>query len=179
MADSFSGKEGFLGLDASGKVVSACLTGFGHINKGDLKFTVTPLFTKPLIVLHVEIQPLRVLVNASYEQTKHLAGSIIFLNKTALIRPFVLRINKSEADGQNSWLTIDASSNIHAVGEVQSYDPKTHSIITDAPFPHTRPYTYSDKTGMPGEKDIHSDYNSGYNGFWLVGNQKTSTKGSN
>jgi len=172
---SFSGEEGFLGLDASGKVVSASLTGTGHINKGDFKFTVTPLFTKPLEVLQVESQPLRILVNASYEQTKHLAGSIIRLNKPALIRSFVLRVNKSEAEGKNSWLTIDASSNIHAVGVVQSYDPKTHSIITDAPFPHTRPYTYtySEKTGfgLPAEKNVHYDYNGGYNGFWLVDNQ--------
>jgi len=86
-----------------------------------------------------------------------------------------LRVNKSEAAGKNSWLTIDASSNIHAVGVVQSYDPKTHSIITDAPFPHTRPYTYtySEKTGfgLPAEKNVHYDYNGGYNGFWLVDNQ--------
>jgi len=102
-----------LGLDASGKVVSASLTGTGHINKGDFKFTVTPLFTKPLEVLQVESQPLRILVNASYEQTKHLAGSITRLNKPMLIRPFVLRVNKSEAAGQSSWLSLDASSNIH------------------------------------------------------------------
>jgi len=172
---SFSGEEGFLGLDASGKVIFASLTGTGYINKGDFKFAVTPLFTKPLEVLQVESQPLRILVNASYEQTKHLAESIIRLNKSTLIRPFVLRVNKSEAAGENSWLTMDASSNIHAVGVVKSYDPKTHSIITGSPFPHTRPYTYtySEKTGfgLPRQPGFQYDYNGGYNGFWLVGNQ--------
>ena len=124
--------------------------------------------------MQVESQPLRILVNASYEQTKHLEGSIIRLNKPTLIRPFVLRVNKSEAAGKNSWLTIDASSNIHAIGIVQSYDPKTHSIITDAPFPHTYPYTYSysEKTGLVViDENIQYDYNGGYNGFLLVGNQ--------
>jgi hypothetical protein len=172
---SFSGEEGFLGLDASGKVVSVSLTGPGTIIKGDFKFIATPLFTKPLEVIKVESQPLRILVNATYEKTKNLTGSIIRLNKPGLIRPFVLRVNKSEAAGKNSWLTLDASSNIHAVGVVQSYDPETNSIITDAPFPHTRPYTYtySETTGFgsQAEKDVQYDYNGGYNGFWLVDNQ--------
>ncbi len=177
---SFSGEEGFLTLDASGNVVSASLTGIGHIKKGGFKFIITPLFTKPLEVLQIDSIPFRILVNAPYEQTRHLPGSIIRLNKSSLIRPFVLRVNRSEAEGQNSWLTIDASSNIHAVGVVQSYDPKTHSIITDAPFPHTRPYTYtySEKTGfgLPAEKNIQYDYNGGYNGFWLVGSQNPQQK---
>jgi hypothetical protein len=117
------------------------------------------------------------LVNASYEETKNLEGSMIRLNKHGLIRPFVLLVNKSEAAGKNSWLTIDASGNAQATGTVQSYDPKTNSIATEAPFPHTRPYTYtySEKTGFPGqtEKNIDYAYNGGYNGFWLVGNQKS------
>jgi hypothetical protein len=174
---SFSGEEGFLGLDASGKIIFVSLTGAGHINKGDFKFTVTPLFTRPLRVLQIENQPLRLLVNASYEETKNLEGSMIRLNKHGLIRPFVLLVNKSEAAGKNSWLTIDASGNAQATGTVQSYDPKTNSIATEAPFPHTRPYTYtySEKTGFPGqtEKIIDYAYNGGYNGFWLVGNQKS------
>jgi hypothetical protein len=89
-----------------------------------------------------------------------------------LIRPFVLRVNKSTAAGQNSWLTIDASSNIHAVGVVQRYDFKNHCIFTDAPFPNTRPYTYNfdENTGFSGQGTVQRDYNGGYNGFWLVGN---------
>jgi hypothetical protein len=172
---SFSGEEGYLGLDLTGKVVSVSLTGTGYIRKDRFKFTATPLFKKPLEVLEVENQPLRILVNANYEQTKNLSGSIIRLNRSLLARPFVLRVNKSEAAGQNSWLTLDASSNIHAVGVVLSYDPVINSINTDAPFPHTRPYTYtySEKTGFPSavEKDVQYDYNGGYNGFWLVDNQ--------
>ena len=179
---SFKGEEGFLGLNGSGNVVSASLTGSGHIDKGDFKFTVTPLFTKPLNVLKVESQPLRVLVNAPYEQTKQLAGSIVRLNRPMLIRPFVLRVNKSEAAGQSSWLTLDASSNIHAVGVVQSYDLETNSVITDAPLPHTRPYTYtySEETGfgLPAEKNIKYDYNGGYNGFSLVDNQNPQKRAS-
>ena len=173
---SFAGEEGFLGLDAFGKVISASLTGSGHIIKDDFKFTVTPLFTKPMKVLQIENQPLRLLVDASYKQTKHLENSIIRLNKSGLARPFVLRVNKSEAAGKNSWLTIDAFGNTQAIGRVQSYDPTTHSIITDAPFPHLRPYTYtySEKTGYgTHEENIDYSSNEGYNGFWLVGNQKT------
>lgn len=167
---SFSGEEGFLGLDASGKVISASLTGTGYINHGEFKFTVQPLFTKPLEVLEVQNQPLRILVNAPVIKTKLLGGSIIRLNKPELIRPFVLRVNKIEAAGQNSWLILDASGNTHAVGVVQNNEALTNSIITDSPFPHTRPYiyTYEESKGGPEKNEIQRDYNGGYNGFWLV-----------
>ena len=175
---SFSGEEGFLGLDASGKVMSASLTGTGHIQKGQFNFNVQPLFTKPLEVLEVKNQPLRILVNASYNVTQHLEGSIIRLNKPELIRPFILRVNKIEAAGQNSWLTLDASGNIHAVGLVQSYEPQTNSIITDSPFPHTRPYLYSyeESKDSQDKKTIQRDYNGGYNGFWLVSEKDKNQK---
>lgn len=172
---SFSGEEGYLGLDSSGKVVSVSLTGNGEIKKGDFKFTVKPMFTKPLKVLKIENRPLRILVNASYEQTKHLVGNIVRLVKPELNRPYVLQVNKSKVAGQNSWLTLNASSNIHAIGTAVSYNPQTNSIITEAPFPHTRPYTYtySEQTGYGAgvEKDVQYDYNGGYNGFWLVGSK--------
>jgi hypothetical protein len=172
---SFSGEEGYLGLDASGNVLSASLTGTGEIRKGEFTFTVKQLFKKPLQILQVENQPLRILVNASYEQTKQLTGCIIRLVKPSLIRPYVLQVKQSKAAGKNSWLTLNASGNIHAVGKVLSYNPITNSIITDAPFPHTRPYTYtySEKTGFgqPMEKNVQYDYNGGYNGFWLVSSQ--------
>jgi hypothetical protein len=172
---SFSGEEGYLGLDSSGKVVAVSLTGNGEIKKGDFKFTVKQMFTKPLKVLKIENQPLRILVNAPFEQTKHLSGNIVRLVKPELIRPYVLQVNQSKAAGQNSWLTLNASSNIHAIGTAVSYNPQTKSILTEAPFPHTRPYTYtySEKTGYGAglEKDVQYDYNGGYNGFWLVGSK--------
>lgn len=51
-----------------------------------------------------------------------------------------------------------------------SYDRQTHSLITDAPLPHARPYlfNYDDETGMPLGATARADYNGGYNGFWLV-----------
>ncbi len=167
---SFSGEEGFLGLDVSGKVMTVTLTGAGHISKDDFSFVVEPLFANPLKILQVKSQPLRILVDAPEEQTKHLTGNMIRLNKPALARPFVLRVTKSEGEGQHSWLTLDASSNVHAIGKVTGYDQKTRSLTTDAPFPHTRPYlfNYDDKTGMPLGSDARADYNGGYNGFWLV-----------
>jgi hypothetical protein len=170
---TFSGEEGYLGLDSSGKIISASLTGAGEIKKGDFKITVQPLFEKPLKVLKVENQPLRVLVNAPYDQTRRLAGSVIRLTRPELSRPYVLQVNESKAEGQNSWLILNGSDNIHAVGKVLSFDSKTNTIVTDAPFPHTRPYTYnySETSGYPrGDKNL--DYNGGYNGFWLVSNQK-------
>ena len=171
---SFTGEEGYLGLDATGKVLSASLTGAGGIKKGNFRFTVKQLFTKPLEVLQVKEQPLRILVNAPYEQTKQLAGNIIRLARPELSRPYVLQVNHSKADGKNSWLTLNASDNTHAVGKVLKYNTETNSIITEAPFPHTRPYTYnySEATGFAqADKSIQRDYNGGYNGFWLVGNQ--------
>ncbi len=169
---TFSGEEGYLGLNSSGKVISASLTGAGEIKKGSFEFIVRPLFKQPLKVLQIENQPLRILVNAPYEQTKQLAGSVIRLAKPELSRPYVLLVNQSQAEGQNSWLILNASDNIHSVGKVLSYNAENNSILTDAPFPHTRPYVYnySEITGSPrGEKNI--DYNGGYNGFWLVGSQ--------
>lgn len=169
---TFSGEEGYLGLNSSGKVISASLTGAGEIKKGDFRFTVGPLLKEPLKVLKIENQPLRILVNAPYEQTKQLVGNIIRLTKPVLSRPFVLLVNQSKGEGQNSWLILNASDNIHSVGKVLSYNAENNSILTDAPFPHIRPYVYnySEITGSPrGEKNI--DYNGGYNGFWLVGNK--------
>jgi hypothetical protein len=169
---TFAGEEGYLGLNSAGKVISASLTGAGEIKKGSFKFIVRPLFKQPLKVLQIENQPLRILVNAPYEQTKQLAGNIIRLTKPELSRPFVLLVNQAKAEGQNSWLILNASDNIHSVGRVLSFDAANNSIVTDAPFPHTRPYVYnySEITGSPrGEKVI--DYNGGYNGFWLVGNK--------
>jgi hypothetical protein len=172
---SFSGEEGFLATDASGQVVSASLTGTGYIKKDNFKLTVSPLFKRPLEVLEIKNQPLRILVNASYDLTKQLEGSIIRIVRPLMARPFVIRVNKSTSAGENSWLTMDASTNIHSVGVVQSYDPDTNSIITDAPFPHTRPYvyTYSETTGLGAQKEenVQYDYNEGYNGFWLVVNE--------
>ncbi|HEY0668994.1 MAG TPA: heparinase II/III family protein, partial [Sphingobacteriaceae bacterium] len=165
---SFSGEEGFLGLNSAGKIVSASLTGQGYIQKRDFKFTVKPLFEEPLEILQVESQPLRVLVNIPFEKTRKLEGSIVRLTRPELIRPFVLRVNESKAAGNKSWLIMDASSNIHAVGVVNHYEQDT--ITTDAPFPHTRPYvfSYDANTGMPGGTTKNRDYNGGYNGFWLV-----------
>ncbi len=167
---SFSGEEGFLGLDAAGRVMSASLTGIGYIHRPHFKFTVVPLFDEPLKILEVKEQPLRVLVNAPVIITKQLAGSVVRLNKPGLARPFVLRVNGSEAAGNNSWLTLDASGNVHAIGTVKSYDQKTKSLTTDAPLPHARPYLYryDDQTGMPGGGSPQTDYNGAYNGFWLV-----------
>lgn len=169
---TFSGEEGYFGVNSNGKVISASLTGAGEIRKGSFTFSVKPAITQPLKVLKVENQPLRVLVNAPYEQAKTLEGSIVRLAKAELSRPFVLMVNQVKAEGQNSWLILNGSDNIHSVGKVISYDAKTNSVLTDAPFPHTRPYVYnySEITGSPrGEKVI--DYNGGYNGFWLVGNK--------
>lgn len=168
---SFSGEEGFLGLNAEGKVITASLTGAGSIHRGEFTFTVKPLFPKPLKVVAVENQPLRILVNAPYDQTQHLAGSIVRVTRSGLARPFVLRVDSSRAAGQNSWLVMEASSNVHAIGTVQAYDVKTHSITTGAPFPHVRPFTfnYDAKTGMGGRAANQPNYNGGYNGFRFVG----------
>ncbi|WP_316812681.1 heparinase II/III family protein [Pedobacter heparinus] len=170
---SFSGEEGYLGIDAAGKVLAASLTGAGHISNGNFKMTVQPLFTAPLKILQVKSRPLRIKVNAPYASTGNLAGSIIRVNRVALARPYALRVNAAKADGRNSWLMLDASSNVHAVGKVKRYDPKTHGVVTDAPFPHTRPYTYnySYETGLPAISTANRDYNGGYNGFWLVDSQ--------
>ncbi len=173
---SFSGEEGFLGLDASGKVISASLTGAGHLAKDQFTFTVKPLFVNPLRVLETKDKPLRILVNVPYKQGRQLEGSIIKLNRTGLARPFVLKVNESEAAGKNTWLTIDASGNTFAEGTIKGYDPSAaNSIVTDAPFSYVRPftYTYSEKTGFGAtEKDIDYTYNGGYNGFWLIANQQ-------
>jgi hypothetical protein len=130
-----------------------------------------------LEVLEIKNQPLRILVNASYDLTKQLEGSIIRIVRPLMARPFVLRVKESFAAGENSWLTMDASTNIHSVGVVKSYDPDKNSIITDAPFPHTRPYvyTYSETSGLGSQKEenVQYDYNGGYNGFWLVATENT------
>lgn len=167
---TFSGEEGYLSLDANGKVSAASLTGSGEIRRGNFKFTVIPRFTKPLQILKIENQPLRLLVNAPFEQTRYLAGSILRLNKAGLARPFSLRVQKSEAAGQDSWLTMDASSNIHAVGIVKSYDAASRTLTTDAPFPHARPYLYGYdfETGKSGISNSQNEYNGAYNGFQIV-----------
>ncbi len=166
---SFAGEEGFLGLDASGKVISVSLTGEGRIGKGNFGFELERLFTGPLKIVQVKSQPLRILVDAPEAQARQLAGSALRLNKPSLSRPFVLRVIKSESAGRQTWLTLDASSNVQAIGTVKSYDPGTKSLATEAQFPRTRPYqyTYDDETGMP-RSDILVDYNGGYNGFWVV-----------
>ncbi len=173
---SFSGEEGFAGLDASGNVIAASLTGEGYLAKDQFKFTVKPLFVHPLQVLEVKDNPLRILVNVPYKQGRQLEGSIIKLNRTGLARPFVLRVNESEAAGKNTWLTIDASGNTFAEGTVKAYDPSAaNSVVTDAPFPHARPYvyTYSETTGDGApDKGVDYTYNGGYNGFWFIANQQ-------
>ena len=167
---SFSGEEGYLSLDGEGKVLAASLTGSGEIRKGQFKFSVATRFTKPLQILKIENQPLRLLVNAPYDQTRHLAGSIVRLNKAGLSRPFSLRVQKIEAAGQDSWLTMDASSNIHAVGIVKSYDAASHTLTTDAPFPRARPYLfgYDFETGESGISNSQNEYNGTYDGFQVV-----------
>lgn len=171
---SFSGEEGFLGVNISGKAESVSLTGNGHLQKGSFNFTVAPLFQKPLQILKIEQQPLRLLVNASAEDTKLLSGSIVRLNRAGLARPFTLRVDSSVKAGTNSWLIMDASSNVHAIGLVNTYDDQTHTITTDSPFPHTRAYrfNYDYSTGSGGSPNTSSDYNGGYDGFWLVNSQK-------
>jgi hypothetical protein len=160
-------------MNAGGKVESASLTGKGHLRKGSFNFTVEPLFSKPLQILKIEQQPLRLLVNASAEETKLLSGSIVRLNRSGLARPFTLRVDKSESEGANSWLIMDASSNVHAIGVVGNYDSQTHTITTDSPFPHTRAYTfnYNYSTGNGGSPNTSTDYNGGYDGFWIVNSE--------
>ncbi len=167
---SFAGEEGFLSLDANKKVQAASLTGAGEIHAKGFAFQVAPRFKKLLKVLEIEDQPLRLLVNAPFEQTQHLAGSIVRLNKPNLARPFSLRVQSSAASGANSWLTLDASGNTHAVGTVHSFDAKTNIITTDAPFPRARPYlfSYDYKTGKSGASSAQDSYNGTYNGFYLV-----------
>jgi hypothetical protein len=167
---SFAGEEGFLSFDANKKVQAASLSGAGEIRANDFTFTATPRFTKPLRILEIKDQPLRLLVNAPFEQTQYLVGSIVRLNKPNLARPFSLRVQSSEAAGENSWLTLDASGNTHAVGTVKSFDAKTNTITTDAPFPRARPYLfgYDYETGKSGISNSQESYNGTYNGFHLV-----------
>lgn len=176
----FSGEEGFLGLDAAGNVTAASLTGAGYIKKGSFRFTVKPLLAVPLRVMQIQENPLRILVNISHAQCRQLEGSIVRLNRKGLVRPFVLRVNKSEAAGKNTWLTMDASGNTFAEGTIRNYDSSaTHSILTDAPFPHVRPYvyTFSEKTGLNApDKGVDYTYNGGYNGFWFIVNQQPGQK---
>jgi len=168
----FSGREGFLGLDGKGNVLSASLTGTGSASKDNFRLSVEPLFIKPLNILKVSDGPLKILVSGPYEKTKKLEGCIIRINRPLLARPFVFRVRESREAGRNSWLHLDASSDIHAVGTVTAYNDSTGCITTGSPFPHTRPYvyTYSGTTGksMRQEENVRYDYNGGYNGFWLV-----------
>lgn len=170
---SFSGEEGYLGIDTAGNVLVASITGAGHIYKGNFKIDVQPLFTAALKILQIKTLPLRILVNAPYASTKSLDNSIVLVNRTSLARPYALRVNEAQAEGKNSWLILDASSNVHAVGEVKDYQPENQTLITESPFPHTRPYTYnySYKTGLPAKSSLNRDYNGGYNGFWLLDSQ--------
>src|SRR5690606_25565532 len=168
---SFTGEEGFLGLNAKGKVVTASLTSAGYLHKGSFSMTVSPLFHEPLQVLAVENQPLRILVNAAYGQTQHLAGSLVRVTRPGLARPFALRVDSSRAGGENSWLVMEASSHVHRTGTGPEYAAEDHCSTPPAPFPHVRPYTfnYNYKTGDGGRAPNQPDYNGGYNGFWLVG----------
>jgi hypothetical protein len=167
---SFAGEEGFLSFDENQKVLAASLTGAGEIRAKDFTFTVAPRFSGPLKVLKIKNQPLQILVNAPHEQTQFLAGSIVRLTKPSLARPFSLRVLGSKADGENSWLTLDASSNIHAVGAVKSFDAQANIITTEAPFPRARPYLfgYDYKTGKSGISNSQESYNGTYNGFHVV-----------
>jgi hypothetical protein len=167
---SFAGEEGFLILEENQKAQAVSLTGAGEIRAKDFAFTVAPRFTKPLKVLEIKDQPLRLLVDAPFEQTQHLSGSIVRLNKPSLARPFSLRVQSSQDAGQNSWLTLDASGNTHAVGTIQSFDAKTNIITTDAPFPRARPYlfSYDYETGKSGISNAQDSYNGTYNGFHVV-----------
>ncbi len=174
----FSGEEGFLSLDASGKIIAASLTGEGSVQKQGFRFTVKPLLNQNLRVLEIKENPLRIRVDASYEDCRKLEGAVLRVNRTGLIRPFVIRVNKCERKGAETWLILDASDNTVAEGTVRAYD--STGIHTDAPFPHTRPfvYTFSEKTGFGTglEKGVNYTYNGGYNGFWLVTNRQPNKK---
>jgi hypothetical protein len=170
---SFQGEEGFARLDKNNKLQSASMAGIGQIKLPDFEMTVQPLLQKPLTVLEVANSPLRLRVNAPLEITGHLAGALIRLNRKNMARPFALLIKSAAAAPGGSWLTLDASSNVEAIGTVQSFDAKTGAITTNAPFPRTRPYLYAYdfKTGESGSVNAQESYNESYNGLCLVNPQ--------
>jgi len=167
---SFQGEEAFAKLDHNGKVQSASLAGSGQLQLPGFNMTVQPLLQKPLTVLEVADSPLRLRVDAPVEIMQHLSGALIRLNRKSMARPFALLVKSVAAAPGGSWLTLDASSNVEAIGTVQSFDPQTDTITTDAPFPRTRPYLYAydPKTGNSGTVNAQQSYNESYNGLCLV-----------
>ena len=95
---------------------------------------------------------------------------MVRLNRPSLSRPFALRVDRCEAAGEQSWLILQASGNVHAVGTVRHYDAEHHRLVADMPLPHARPYVYryDSQTGMPRAGSEETTYNGAYNGFWLV-----------
>lgn len=168
---SFQGEEGFARLDQNNKVQSASLAGVGHIDLPGFKMSVQPLLQKPLTVLEVANSPLRLRVNAPLEVTQHLAGGLIRLNRKGMARPFALLVKSVAAAPDGTWLTLEASSNVEAIGVVESYDGKNQTITTNSPFPRTRPYLfgYNFTTGNSGSGlNPQESYNESYNGLLLV-----------
>ena len=171
---AFQGEEGFARLDTGNKVQYASLAGAGQIQLPGFKMSVQSRLKKPLTVLEVANSPLRLRVDAPLEITQHLTGALIRLNRKGMARPFALLVKNAETAPGGSWLTLDASSNVEAIGTVQAFDAKTRTITTNAPFPRTRPYLYAYdfKTGNSGSANAQQSYNESFNGLRLT-NTKT------
>lgn len=170
---AFQGEEGFARLDQNNNVQSASLAGIGQLQLSNFTMSVRPLLQKPMTVLEVANSPLRLRVDAPLEITQHLTGALIRLNRKNMARPFVLLVKNVSTAPDGSWLTLDASSNVEAIGTVQSFDAETNTITTDAPFPRTRPYLYAYdfKTGESGSANAQESYNESYDGLCLVNPQ--------
>jgi len=169
---SFQGEEAFVQLNPAGKAQKASLAGSGSVSLPGFRMSVQPLLQKPLRILEIKNAPLRLRVDAPLEITQHLAGALIRLNRKGMARPFALLVKSAAAAPGGSWLTLDASSNVEAAGTVKSIDA-AGNIITDAPFPRTRPYMYSynAQTGKPGTLNAQQAYNGSYDGLRLVNPQ--------
>jgi hypothetical protein len=123
--------------------------------------------------LEIANSPLRLRVDAPVKITQYLSGALIRLNRKNMARPYALLVKNVSAAPGGSWLTLDASSNVEAIGTVQSFDAQTGAITTDAPFPRTRPYLYAydPKTGNSGTVNAQQPYNGSYDGLCLVNPQ--------